>query len=101
MRQTFTKLNIEEEKVDTLKGDEDYEQKEAMAKKMSIRDEKIKMGMTGQSFAVLKKGGFDGNIEGEESKKNKKEEPKSILDDDFLGDLKAVDVPDSDDECYF
>lgn len=25
---------------------------------------------------------------------------KSVLNDDFLGDLKLVDVPDSDDECY-
>jgi len=30
----------------------------------------------------------------------KKEEKMGILDDDFLGDLKLVDVPDSDDECY-
>jgi len=25
---------------------------------------------------------------------------KSVLNDDFLGDLKLVVVPDSDDECY-
>jgi hypothetical protein len=24
-----------------------------------------------------------------------------ILDDDFMGELKLADVPDSDDECYF
>ena len=42
-----------------------------------------------------------------DSKKNmltgvdKADEQKKILDDDFLGDLKLVDVPDSDDECYF
>jgi hypothetical protein len=24
-----------------------------------------------------------------------------ILDDDFMGELRLADVPDSDDECYF
>jgi hypothetical protein len=29
------------------------------------------------------------------------ERPNKILSDDFLDNLKAADVPDSDDECYF
>ena len=52
------------------------------------------MSKTQQSFAVIKDN-YDGNIEEEKQDKDDK-----ILDDDFLGDLKAVDVPDSDDECY-
>jgi hypothetical protein len=31
---------------------------------------------------------------------NANKKPK-ILDDDFMGELKLADVPDSDDECYF
>ena len=34
-------------------------------------------------------------------KKKENLENKSVLDDGFLGELKKVDVPDSDDECYF
>ena len=30
-----------------------------------------------------------------------KEEKPKILDDDFMGELKLAEVPDSDDECYF
>ena len=30
-----------------------------------------------------------------------KTEPKKVLDEQFLGELKLADVPDSDDECYF
>ena len=31
---------------------------------------------------------------------NTESKPK-ILDDDFMGELKLAEVPDSDDECYF
>lgn len=38
-----------------------------------------------------------------EEKKEEEDDSKKILDDDFLGELKLdkVDVPSSDDECYF
>ena len=47
-----------------------------------------------------KDAGIQDNYEGFAEKAN---EPKKILDDDFLADLKfdKVDVPDSDDESYF
>ena len=43
---------------------------------------------------------YEGFDAGEDKKEVPKEEPK-VLDDDFLGELKVVDIPDSDDECYF
>jgi hypothetical protein len=57
-----------------------------------------------QSFAV--KDNYDGNIDNQDEAKDektdkKKEEADAFFNDDFLADLKAVDVPDSDDECFF
>jgi hypothetical protein len=67
--------------------------------------------MSSMNFNVLSDN-FNGNMEEPEKKAVEKEdkideleddddEKRKILDDDFLCDLKAVDVPDSDEECYF
>jgi len=44
--------------------------------------------------------GLDMNVKGKSVENEFVEQPK-ILGDDFLGELKMADVPDSDDECYF
>ena len=50
------------------------------------------------NFSVIKDN-YTGEADPEDKKENK--DRKKIIDDDFLGDLKAIDVPDSDDEMYF
>ena len=40
-------------------------------------------------------------FKGEEAQPKRDSMAAKILDDDFMADLKLVDVPDSDDECYF
>ena len=55
-----------------------------------------KMNATSSSsFSVIKD-----NYEGF-SADQKDDGDNKILNDDFLDNLKAVDVPDSDEECYF
>ena len=115
MNTTMQKLTIEENKAEEIKQGEIEKQKVELDRRQSIRSEKKKMGQTGMSFAVLKDN-YNGNDaegkdmeekiepkkEGEFEKKEEKEEDKDafILNDDFMNDLKMVDVPDSDDECY-
>ena len=50
------------------------------------------------NFSVIKDN-YTGFADAEDKKENK--DRKKIIDDNFLGDLKAIDVPDSDDEMYF
>lgn len=105
MRSTFHSIKKEEEKVNDIIDQEIQKQKSELDEKAAKRKEKQELRATGMNFNVIKDN-YDGNIDDKESttdatKKDEDVERKKILDDDFLGDLKAVDVPDSDDECYF
>ena len=46
---------------------------------------------------------IEDNYEGFKNEEPEPQRPSAakVLDDDFMADLKLVDVPDSDDECYF
>ena len=100
MKTTFSNLGVEEKKVNNILDKEEQKQKSELEQKAAQRKEKQNMGTTGMNFNVIKDN-FDGNMDGDNKEDDKKEEKKMILSDDFLGDLKMVDVPDSDEECYF
>ena len=78
-------------------------------KLLEIRNEQRKQELEAAQVLTDKdkqKAALDQKVKEREQKKNgveekKEEEKMGILDDDFLADLKMVDVPDSDDECYF
>lgn len=101
MRSTFHNIKSEEEKVETIRGEEDViQQSELEAKKAErmLKRGTTGMNVTGMNFNVVKDG-YSGGLDIDQ--KPSEDDKKKILDDDFLGDLKAVDVPDSDEECYF
>lgn len=104
MRSTFHNISNEEEKVSTIRGEEDIIQKSGMEAKLAERQLKrgtTGMNVTGMNFNVVKDG-YDGGLDiDQKTEKEENDDGKKVLDDDFLGDLKAVDVPDSDEECYF
>lgn len=90
MRQTFSSLNNDQKFVEATRGEELEKQKMNMSEKAKEREQKLMNASTSSKFSVIQD-----NYEGFGDAKQ-----KTILNDDFLGDLKLVDVPDSDDECY-
>ena len=62
--------------------------------------EEAKKDETKQTYSVIQDN-YDGLVDSSDKKVSEAKQEPSVLDDDFMNQIKAVDVPDSDEECYF
>ena len=100
LRKTFSKINSEEEVASKIVVDEQDAQKKALHDKLKARGRKIPEKPAVEQSAIIDDySGIDMDLKSKPSH-NELDERK-VIDDDFLADLKQVDVPDSDDEVYF
>ena len=99
LRDTMSKLDMEANKAKEVLSSEKEKQNEKLEQMRQSRMEKM-MSKSSMSMADLIEDNYDGFDDKKGEISDEKEGPR-ILDDDFLDNLKVVDVPDSDDEVYF
>lgn len=104
MRTSFNGIIKDENNAAVLLTAEQQKQKESLEEAIARRNKGLKLNKAKITSAEV-----DETIDNEKSAiednytdfvVTNNEKPK-ILDDDFMGELKLADVPDSDDECYF
>ena len=104
MRTSFSGIMKDEQNANIILGNEANKQKESLEAAIARRNKGLKKEVK-KKPEVKEEEDDDGDASVIQDNYgdlviNTESKPK-ILDDDFMGELKLAEVPDSDDECYF